>query len=248
MAPRNITTILFDCDNTLVLSEELAFEGCADLINQICEKRNIKLDKPFTGESLIVEFVGQNFRGMLKTLQQRYSFDITPEEEEEYVKAEEDIVIAKLKEKAQPCEGVDPVLERLAADAKYKLAVVSSSALRRVKASIEKVDQAKYFGDDVFSAATSLPKPTSKPDPAIYLHALKTLGVTAEESVTIEDSKSGSLSGSRAGIYVIGYVGPYSDDKKEEMRKVLTDAGCSVIMENWSEFPSLLKQIEAGSI
>ncbi|KAJ4389496.1 hypothetical protein N0V93_006965 [Gnomoniopsis smithogilvyi] len=248
MAPRNITTILFDCDNTLVLSEELAFEGCADLINQICEKRNIKLDKPFTGESLIVEFVGQNFRGMLKTLQQRYSFDITPEEEEEYVKAEEDIVIAKLKEKAQPCEDVDPILKDLAASAKYKLAVVSSSALRRVKASIEKVDQAKYFGDDVFSAATSLPKPTSKPDPAIYLHALKTLGVKAEEAITIEDSKSGSLSGYRAGIYVVGYVGPYPDDKKEEMRKVLTDAGCRVIMNHWSEFPSILEKIEAGII
>lgn len=246
MSPRKITTILFDCDNTLVLSEELAFEGCADLINDICQKRSIKLDKPFTGETLIVEFVGQNFRGMLKTLQERYKFDITQEEEEEYVKAEEDIVIAKLKEKAKPCEGVDPILEKLAADGKYKLAVVSSSALRRVKASIEKVDQAKYFGDDVFSAATSLPKPTSKPDPAIYLHALKTLGVTAEESITIEDSKSGSLSGSRAGIFVVGYVGPYAEDQKENMRKVLTDAGCKVVMENWSEFPKLLEDIEAG--
>lgn len=246
MSPRKITTILFDCDNTLVLSEDLAFEGCADLINDICKKRDIKLDKPFTGESLIVEFVGQNFRGMLKTLQERYKFEITKEDEEKYVKAEEDIVIAKLKEKAQPCEGVDPILEKLAAEGKYKLAVVSSSALRRVKASIEKVDQAKYFGDDVFSAATSLPTPTSKPDPAIYLHALKTIGVTAEESITIEDSKSGSLSGSRAGIFVVGYVGPYPADQKEKMREVLTQAGCKVVMENWSEFPKLLEEIEAG--
>ena len=35
MSGQKITTILFDCDNTLVLSEELAFEGCADLINKI---------------------------------------------------------------------------------------------------------------------------------------------------------------------------------------------------------------------
>lgn len=246
MAARNITTILFDCDNTLVLSEDLAFEGCADLINDICKKRDIKLEKPFTGETLIVEFVGQNFRGMLKTLQDRYKFDITADEEEEYVKAEEDIVIAKLKAKAQPCVGVDPILAKLAADAKYKLAVVSSSALRRVKASIEKVDQAKYFGDDVFSAATSLPTPTSKPDPAIYLHALKTIGVTADESIAVEDSKSGSLSGSRAGLFVVGYVGPYPDERKDVMRQVLTDAGCKVVMENWSEFPKILEEIQAG--
>ncbi|PSR94308.1 HAD-like domain-containing protein [Coniella lustricola] len=248
MSGQKITTILFDCDNTLVLSEELAFEGCADLINQICQKHGIKLEKPFTGETLIIEFVGQNFRGMLKTLQERYNFTVTPEEEEDYVKQEEDIVIAKIKEKAQPCKGVDAELEKLAASGKYKMAVVSSSALRRVKASIEKVGQDKYFGNDVFSAATSLPKPTSKPDPAIYLHAIKTLGVKAEECITIEDSKSGSLSGSRAGITVVGYNGPYPDDKKDEMKQVLTDAGCKVVMEDWSEFPAILEKIQAGKI
>lgn len=248
MSNQKITTLLFDCDNTLVLSEDLAFEGCADLINTICQKRSISLDKPFTGETLIVEFVGQNFRGMLKTLQQRYSFDITPEEEEDYVKQEEDIVIAKLKAKAQPCKGVDAQLEALAKSGKYKMAVVSSSALRRVKASVEKVGQDKYFGEHIYSAATSLPKPTSKPDPAIYLHAMDTLGVKPEECVAIEDSKSGSLSGSRAGITVVGYVGPYPDDKKDEMRKVLTDAGCKVVMENWDEFPEILERIQSGKL
>lgn len=248
MSGQKITTILFDCDNTLVLSEELAFEGCADLINQICKERNVKIEKPFTGETLITEFVGQNFRGMLTTLQKQNNFEIGPEDLEKYVVKEEDVVIAKLKEALRPCAGVDAELEKLAASGKYHLAVVSSSALRRVKASIEKVGQDKYFGNDVFSAATSLPKPTSKPDPAIYLHALKTLGKTAEESVAVEDSKSGTLSGTRAGIKVIGYVGPYADDKKAEMEKVLRDAGAVVVMQEWSEFPAALEQIESGKV
>lgn len=248
MSGQKITTILFDCDNTLVLSEELAFEGCADLINQICKERNVKIEKPFTGETLITEFVGQNFRGMLTTLQKQNNFEIGPDDLEKYVVKEEDVVIAKLKEALRPCPGVDAELEKLAASGKYHLAVVSSSALRRVKASIEKVGQDKYFGNDVFSAATSLPKPTSKPDPAIYLHALKTLGKTAEESVAVEDSKSGTLSGTRAGIKVIGYVGPYADDKKAEMEKVLRDAGAVVVMKEWSEFPAALEQIESGKV
>lgn len=248
MSGQKITTILFDCDNTLVLSEELAFEGCADLINRICKERNVKIEKPFTGETLITEFVGQNFRGMLVTLQKQNNFEIGPEDLEKYVVQEEDVVIAKLKEALRPCPGVDAELEKLAASGKYHLAVVSSSALRRVKASIEKVGQDKYFGNDVFSAATSLPKPTSKPDPAIYLHALKTLGKTAEESVAVEDSKSGTLSGTRAGIKVIGYVGPYADDKKAEMEKVLRDAGAVVVMKEWSEFPAALEQIESGKV
>ncbi|KAH8891323.1 HAD-like protein [Thozetella sp. PMI_491] len=245
---RKITTILFDCDNTLVLSEELAFEGCADLINEICKSKNVPLEKPFTGDSLIVEFVGQNFRGMMKSLQARYNFELRDDELEDYVKREEDVVIAKLKEKLVPCKGVDAELEKLAASGKYKLAVVSSSALRRVKASIEKVGQDKYFGEDVFSAATSLPVPTSKPDPAIYLHALKVLGKTAGESITIEDSKSGTLSGARAGIKVIGYVGPYPEAEKAKMEKVLTDAGAVVIMQDWAEFPAILAKIESGEL
>ncbi|EOO01525.1 putative haloacid dehalogenase-like hydrolase protein [Phaeoacremonium minimum UCRPA7] len=244
-----ITTLLFDCDNTLVLSEELAFEGCADLINEICKQRSVQIPEPFTGETLIKEFVGQNFRGMLTSLQQRYNFEISPEDTEEYVKREEDVVIAKLKEALKPCPGVDAELDKLAEHKKYHLAVVSSSALRRVKASIEKVGQDKFFdGEHVFSAATSLPKPTSKPDPAIYLHAMKVLGKTADECVAVEDSKSGTLSATRAGIKAIGYVGPYADDKKAEMEKVLRDAGAVVIMQDWSEFESCLEQIESGKV
>ncbi|KAJ6785831.1 hypothetical protein PWT90_09612 [Aphanocladium album] len=242
-----INTLLFDCDNTLVLSEELAFEACADLINEINTERGV--DLRFTGETLIKEFVGQNFRGMLTSLQQRHGIEISEADLEKYVTKEEDAVIAKLRQSLRPCVGVDEQLEKLAASQKYLMAVVSSSALRRVKASIEKVGQDKYFpGDVVFSAATSLEKPTSKPDPAIYLHALKKLGRTAEQSVAIEDSKSGTLSGTRAGIKVIGYVGPYEEERQPEMEKILTEAGAVVIMRDWSEFPACLEKIASGAV
>lgn len=217
------------------------------MINDICAERG--LDKRFTGESLIVEFVGQNFRGMLTTLQKEYNIQISPEDMEKYVLMEEDAVIAKLKASLRPCPGVDEQLAQLEASGKYLLSVVSSSALRRVRASIEKVGQDKYFqGDVVFSAATSLNPPTSKPDPAIYLHALKTLGRSAGESIAIEDSKSGTLSGTRAGIKVVGYVGPYADDKKAEMEEVLRSAGAVVVMQHWSEFPAVLEKIQAGEL
>ncbi|KAM0452247.1 hypothetical protein ACHAPV_008724 [Trichoderma viride] len=242
-----INAILFDCDNTLVLSEELAFEACADLINQICAERNVPVK--FTGETLITEFVGQNFRGMLTTLQKTHGIEIAPDDLEKYVLMEEDAVIAKLKAALRPCVGVDEQLQALEAKKQYQLAVVSSSALRRVRASIEKVGQDKYFpGDVVFSAATSLEKPTSKPDPAIYLHALKTLGKKAEESIAVEDSKSGTLSATRAGIKTIGYVGPYAQDKQDEMEGVLRNAGAVVIMRDWSEFPGALAKIEKGEV
>jgi HAD superfamily hydrolase (TIGR01509 family) len=241
-----ITTLLFDCDNTLVLSEELAFEACAELANEILAERGIS-DR-YTGPALLNDFVGQNFRGMLTSLKAKYNYEMTPDQLEHYVSKEEDQVIAKLKASLRPCINVDAELEKLAAHKKYHLAVVSSSALRRVKASVEKVSQDHYFGDHVFSAASSLEKPTSKPDPAIYIHAMKVIGRKPEECVAIEDSKSGATAAVRAGIKTIGYVGSYEKEKEDEMIGVLEKAGCVVVMRDWTEFEAALAKIESGEV
>jgi len=81
------------------------------------------------------------------SLKAKYKYEMGEEELETYVSKEEDQVIKKLKEALRPCDGVDPVLEQLNRDKTHKLTVVSSSALRRVQASVDKVGQAKYFGD-----------------------------------------------------------------------------------------------------
>ena len=240
-----ITQLLFDCDNTLVLSEELAFEACADLSNEILAKYNI--DQRYTGPELLSDFVGQNFRGMVVSLQKKFNFEIPKDEMEKYVSMEEDKVIAKLERDAKPCVGCSEELEKLSKSKIYGMAVVSSSALRRVQASVNKVDQAKYFPPDhIFSAATSLETPTTKPDPAIYLHACKVIGKEPGECVAVEDSKSGTLSAVRAGIPTIGYVGSYGgDEKQKEMYGLLKELGCKNVMYNWSEFEKLLAEIEA---
>ncbi|TAQ83389.1 hypothetical protein B7494_g8284 [Chlorociboria aeruginascens] len=245
--PHQITTILFDCDNTLVLSEELAFEACAELANEILESRAIP-DR-YTGPQLLNEFVGQNFRGMMISLQKKYGYEMSGEELETYVSKEEDKVIAKLKSHLRPCAGVDAELEALEKLGKYHLSVVSSSALRRVKASVDKVGHDKYFKpDEIFSAATSLSTPTSKPDPAIYLHAMKVMGKKPEECIAVEDSRSGATAAFRAGIKTIGYTGSYEPEIEEKMRKVLFDSGCVVVMKDWSEFKGCLEKIENGEV
>ena len=195
----------------------------------------------------MTSFVGQNFRGVVSGLEKNYDFTLTDEQRESYVKQEEDRVIATLKQKAQPCVGANAVLQKLYDEKKYGLAVVSSSALRRVVASVEKVDQAKYFPKDhIYSAATSLPTPTTKPDPAIYLHACKEIGVKPEECIAVEDSKSGTLSAVRAGIWTIAYVGSYHDPKKaHEVADMLVSNGAKVVMNHWDEFDECLKKIEA---
>ncbi|GKT63337.1 HAD superfamily hydrolase [Colletotrichum tofieldiae] len=243
-----ITALLLDCDNTLVQSETVAFEACADLTNEILAARNVDLH--FTGHQLQREFVGQSFQAMMRSLEANYnvSCNISDTELEHYAGMEDDRVISKLVQKLQPCEGANAELERLVG--LYRLAVVSSSALRRVRASLEKAGQAGFFDpSDVFSAADSLPVPTSKPDPAVYLHALKVLGKTADECVAVEDSRSGATSANQAGIVTIGYTGACDDpEEAKALRVVLEKAGCKLIMARWDEFPELLWKIESGLV
>ena len=58
-----------------MLSEELAFEACAELANEILEKKGIS-DR-YTGPGLLKDFVGQNFRGMMVSLTKKYNFSLT---------------------------------------------------------------------------------------------------------------------------------------------------------------------------
>jgi HAD superfamily hydrolase (TIGR01509 family) len=237
---------LFDCDNTLVLSEDLAFEACAELANEVLEK-NGKLER-YTGPALLKDFVGMNFRGMLTKLCEKFNISLTPAELDDYVDRELGKVIETLEKKAQPCPGVMEELNGLHELQKYKLAVVSSSALSRVQASIKKVGMEKYFKPNwVYSAATSLPKPTSKPDPAVYLYAMEQIGVKPEECVAIEDSRSGATAAMRAKIPLIGYVGPYDEEERENMVKILRDeCGAKAIMYHWSEFPKCMETVETS--
>jgi beta-phosphoglucomutase-like phosphatase (HAD superfamily) len=89
---------MLDCDNTLVQSEHLAFEACAELTNELLEKKNI--ETRYTAESLLEDFVGHNFRGMLKGLQKKHGFDLSDQELEDYVARELGAVTLKLSQKA----------------------------------------------------------------------------------------------------------------------------------------------------
>lgn len=241
--------ILLDCDNTLVLSERLAFEACADLTNELLEKHGVK--ERYSVDSLLEDFVGQNFRGMLMGLQKKHNFQMSQEEVEEYVNRELGEVVKKLSAKATPCPGVPEQLERLH-KAGYPMSVVSTSAKPRVVASLEKVGIDHYFPNaHVYSAATSLNPPSSKPDPKIYLYACEQLGVKPEECITVEDSKSGATAAMRAGIPLIAYVGVYGiedgKEKMEQMAKLLTEqCKATAVMYDWNEFPEILKKIEAA--
>jgi HAD superfamily hydrolase (TIGR01509 family) len=229
----NISFVLYDCDDTLVGSEKLAFAACCSVVNRTLAHKGVQ--KQFTPEELCVRFVGKSFRAMIAELACEHGFIIEEDELKVLVLEEENQVIAVLSQQVQPTAGVVAVLNQLSG--KVGMAVVSSSAMRRVLACLKQADLERFFAPEhVFSAATSLPVPTTKPDPAVYLHALSCLSVKAESCVAVEDSKSGVLAAVRAGILVVGYVGGLPEHEQSERTNVLKEAGAAVVIKSWDEF------------
>ena len=208
------------------------------------DMKEMKTTIPFTGASLMSTFVGRTFRDMIKELAAANGFTLGAEELEDLVLREKDAVIARLSVVMEPTVNSAAALA-YTSDMGYTMAVVTSSAHDRVTACINRANQAEYFtADRLFSAASSLPKPVGKPAPDVYLFAIDKLGKQAGECIAVEDSKSGVQSAIASGIkIVIGYVGCYEEHERAEKAALLSQHGAAIIMEDWSEFPSIMENL-----
>jgi HAD superfamily hydrolase (TIGR01509 family) len=75
----------------------------------------------------------------------------------------------------------------------------------------------------------------TKPDPEPYLRAAEQLGVSAQRSVAIEDSRNGVRSAKAAGCHVIGLTTTYPAD-------ALLAAGADVVWSSYDEIAAYLPE------
>lgn len=239
----DLKQLFFDCDNTLAQTEGLAFTVTADLVNELLETKGIA-DR-YVGAQLIIHFIGLTFKQMMPQLAKRHKFVLTPEDFAHFSKREEEEVIKVIQKDGKACTGSMEVLTKLKAEKKYHIAVVSSSSTARITATLTKTDQLKFFTPEtIYSAQTSLEQPKGKPEPDIYLHALKKLGMKAEQCLTVEDSRVGAISAIEAGIPCIGYVGCYNGKAKQiQLESDFEELGCVTTMWSWDEYEGILSRV-----
>jgi beta-phosphoglucomutase-like phosphatase (HAD superfamily) len=124
------------------------------------------------------------------------------------------------------------------------MAVISSSSLRRIRACLEKAGLLQFFDDNHIFSAADLPTPSSKPDPAVYLHVLNALGAKPEECLTVEDSMSGLQAALSAEVYVLGYVGStHTLALKQELAIQFLSAGATAVLWKWDRYMDNLIEI-----
>ena len=174
--------ILFDNDGVLADTEGLYYRACRDTLRSHgfdltpAEYREVSLRR---GESTI-DFAA---RGALSAAALRG------------LKAErDDVYLGLLNREAEPREGIEEVLTAL--HGKAAMAVVTAAHRVHFDAIHKRTGLARYF-DFVLTQEDC---PTSKPDSAPYLMALKRGGWRAEDCVVIEDTERGLASAHAANL------------------------------------------------
>ncbi|CDO90653.1 haloacid dehalogenase [Mycobacterium triplex] len=260
--PAPLTTLLCDADDNLFPSERPAFDASTEVTNRFLARFGVSA--PLSSEELRTRAVGKNFRTTALDLAVRCDVPLEPtlaqdrpaavvasagdladgtglsvDELEQWVREERERVTAHLAITLKPDPQVLEPLRDLAAH--YALAAVSSSATKRLRACFTATGLDALIAElATFSAEDSLPVPTSKPDPAVYLHAGQELGVASEQGLAIEDSVAGVSSAVAAGYATVGNLMFLLPDERDCRRAELIDAGAVAITDSWRALADFL--------
>ncbi len=227
-----VEVLLCDGDGNLFPSEEPAFDASAEVMNAFLAEVGIRA--AYTGEQLRREHTGMNFRSTAVLLCRRRRVPLEARRLEHWVEVEKQVVTRRLAETLRPDPTVMEPLTELSR--RYALALVTSSALSRADACLHATGLDQLFPEGSrFSAEDSLPRPRSKPDPAVYQVAGRTSGGEGRSGLAIEDSVPGVHSASAAGIPVVGNLQFVPPAERAERAERLLAAGAVTVLGSWSE-------------
>lgn len=194
MTGNKIKAILFDLDGVIVDSEPLHFEA---------HKKALE----YFGIELMLEDylkfgLAKGDESLYKNISEK--FDV-PIDREKISSLKREYYKEIFNEKGMMVPGILEALQNFSR--KYELAVVSSGLL--VGFVVDKFDIGKYF--KIFVTGENIKR--VKPFPDIYLEALEKMGLSKEECVAIEDSKTGVEAAKSAGIKCIAIPNEFTKNQ-----------------------------------
>ncbi len=197
---------VFDMDGVIVDSEPMHLRSKQELL----AKLNMKTDRD------LFSFIGKPtedfWRQML--VDNNRSGNV-----EEIIEMQDAMIVGYIKEQGlKPISGILEIIELCKAK-NIKTAVASSSNRSLVYGVLEYFDLVKHMevivtGNDVSN---------KKPNPEIYLKAIEQCHCSPQESVALEDSKSGVTAAKAAGMLTIGYRNENSGNQDLSLADYIVD-------------------------
>ena len=179
--------IIFDCDGTLVDSEEITNEIIAEMAGELGVK--------MTGEEATATFGGKTLDAVLYKMRELSGKEIPDDWLPRLIKRVSEVWKTELK----PVNGVRELLESL----EIPICVASNGKPIHINQSLRMTGLHDFFDGNIFSASDiGVPKPA----PDLFLYAAEKMGFKPEQCVVIEDSIPGVMAANHAKIKVYGLV------------------------------------------
>jgi HAD superfamily hydrolase (TIGR01509 family) len=204
MNNQSIKAIIFDCDGTLIDSEEAHLAGWRQVAKHFefeltADDYHVCIGNP---DTVIAEKIVERKRGI--------SVDKILAKKREYFSEYQRLGLP-------PIAGTVSFLDRLIQvkdQLGLKLALASAAFKNEILLNLKALRLENAF-DVVLSGQDDLheyedPKGVNKPSPYIYLHSAKLLGVSPSECIVIEDSYIGVTAGASAGCLTVAIPNSYS--------------------------------------
>ena len=184
---RRIDAVLFDCDGVLVDSERVAVECIIEYA--------ARFGAEFGFEEALQRFTGARMADNLRDIEARGKCKL-PDRFEDDLRTR---MAAEFETRLEPMDGAAVLVEAL--DAPY--CVVSNGPRSKMEVTLRVTGLLEHFAGRIVSAYEV---GVWKPDPALFLHAARMLGVAPERCAVIEDSDYGIAAGVAAGMQVFALI------------------------------------------
>tara|TARA_B110000438_G_scaffold31553_1_gene31079 strand:+ start:11056 stop:11694 length:639 start_codon:yes stop_codon:yes gene_type:complete len=183
----NAKCILFDCDGTLVDSENIT--------NRVIAKMAGELGINMTLQDAQKRFGGKTLDAVIYSMKELSGKDIPSDWLPRLVENVSRAYGTELK----PMEGVKELLDNI----EIPMCVASNGKPNHVKSSLILTGLIDYFNEQIFTAS-EVERP--KPAPDLFLYAAKKMGFKPNDCIVIEDSIPGVTAAIKADIKVYGLV------------------------------------------
>ena len=179
--------MLFDCDGVLVDSERVAVECIIEFA--------ARFGAGFELEEALERFTGARMADNLRDIEERGKCKL-PEDFEDSLRAH---MASEFETRLKPVDGAAALVEALA----VPYCVVSNGPRSKMEVTLRVTGLLEHFAGRIVSAYEV---GMWKPDPALFLHAARMLGVAPDRCAVVEDSDYGIAAGVAAGMQVFALV------------------------------------------
>jgi HAD superfamily hydrolase (TIGR01509 family) len=179
--------IIFDCDGTLVDSEHVGNEVLVECVAELGLRLSL--------EEALRCFAGRKMADTIAMIEQRLGYPVP----ETFLANLRDRMADAFEARLKPMDGVQALLETL----RIPVCVASNGPQEKMQVSLRVTGLLHHFENRIFSGYDC---GSWKPEPGLFLHAARTMGVDPKQCAVVEDSPLGVRAGVAAGMTVFGYA------------------------------------------